>query len=61
MTVITPDDGSGWIKVETQDHHQGLVPASYVEPITGESSAHVATRMKQGGLLAFLSNNNQID
>jgi hypothetical protein len=31
VTVISPDDGSGWIKVETSSNQIGLVPATYVQ------------------------------
>ncbi|KAG0149316.1 hypothetical protein CROQUDRAFT_653892 [Cronartium quercuum f. sp. fusiforme G11] len=55
VTVITPDDGSGWIKVETQDKRQGLVPASYVEFINLDSTESEAPvippRMKQAKVL----------
>ncbi|KAA1133739.1 hypothetical protein PGTUg99_006357 [Puccinia graminis f. sp. tritici] len=34
VTVISPDDGSGWIKVETSSNQIGLVPATYVQIIS---------------------------
>lgn len=53
VSVITPDDGSGWIKVETQDRRQGLVPATYVEFVTLDSAENspppvIAPRFKRG-------------
>lgn len=52
VTVITPDDGSGWIKVETQDGRQGLVPATYVEITTTETRSagppQIPPRKKRG-------------
>ncbi|PLW36636.1 hypothetical protein PCANC_18278 [Puccinia coronata f. sp. avenae] len=38
VTVISPDDGSGWIKVETAANHIGLVPATCVEMVPGPAA-----------------------
>ncbi|KAH9807741.1 hypothetical protein DFH28DRAFT_1201879 [Melampsora americana] len=58
VTVITPDDGSGWIKVENQDSRQGLVPASYVEIITTDARSagapHIPPRRKRGWTISFM-------
>lgn len=47
LTIISPDDGSGWVKVETGSKQIGLVPATYVEVIGGDtagSSGNVAAK-----------------
>jgi hypothetical protein len=38
VTGISPDDGLGWIKVETAVNHIGLVPATYVEMVPGPAA-----------------------
>ncbi|OAV88834.1 hypothetical protein PTTG_12168 [Puccinia triticina 1-1 BBBD Race 1] len=38
VTVVSPDDGSGWIKVETSSNQIGLVPATYVEIVPTDAA-----------------------
>ncbi|POV95769.1 hypothetical protein PSHT_15488 [Puccinia striiformis] len=38
---VSPDDGSGWIKVETSSKQLGLVPATYVELIPNNPTTPV--------------------
>ncbi|RDW74415.1 putative actin polymerization protein Bzz1 [Aspergillus mulundensis] len=41
ITVLEPDDGSGWMRVRSESSAEGLVPASYVEllPAAAASSS----------------------
>ncbi|KAI9620110.1 hypothetical protein KEM48_008313 [Puccinia striiformis f. sp. tritici PST-130] len=41
VTIVSPDDGSGWIKVETSSKQLGLVPATYVELIPNNPTTPV--------------------
>ncbi|KAE8353214.1 hypothetical protein BDV28DRAFT_133553 [Aspergillus coremiiformis] len=42
VTILEPDDGSGWIRVRIGSS-EGLVPASYVEPVPTASAAPLAS------------------
>ncbi|GAA6061524.1 hypothetical protein JCM10212_004514 [Sporobolomyces blumeae] len=47
VTIIEPEDESGWTKVRTQDGREGLVPGSYLEASHSSTVApppHVPTR-----------------
>ncbi|KAL6230275.1 hypothetical protein BDW75DRAFT_234515 [Aspergillus navahoensis] len=39
ITVLEPDDGSGWMRVRCESSAEGLVPASYVEVLATPASS----------------------
>ncbi|KAL4903880.1 hypothetical protein BDW74DRAFT_155554 [Aspergillus multicolor] len=39
VTVLEPDDGSGWMRVKSESSAEGLVPASYVEVLPAPAAS----------------------
>ncbi|KIM35924.1 hypothetical protein M413DRAFT_325021 [Hebeloma cylindrosporum] len=48
VRVLEPDDGSGWVKVEDDAGNSGLVPASYLGPVTAPVSRKLGSGEHQG-------------
>ena len=42
VSVVEPDDGSGWVKVADESGKSGLVPASYIEAAEEEVATPAA-------------------
>ncbi|POV94593.1 hypothetical protein PSHT_16130 [Puccinia striiformis] len=55
VTIVSPDDGSGWIKVETSSKQLGLVPATYVELIPNNPTTPVPATPSSSPAPASLS------